>query len=74
MKKIDMGPYYLFASDDLDDFIWNDDVKNYERRPKKTEELQWPYGVKCECGVATLGYTTGHSDWCPLRILEKKDE
>ncbi len=45
---------------------WNDATHQYDKRPKRTDELQWPYGAKCECGVASLGYSVGHSDYCPL--------
>ncbi len=50
---------------------WDETTGCYVKKKRK-DEPQWPYGVKCECGVASLGYKLGHSDWCPLAKREIK--
>lgn len=54
-------------SDSLDNLEWDEASQGYIKR-ERTDLEQFPYGqkLKCECGLASLGYETGHSDWCPL--------
>ncbi len=54
----------------LEDYSWNPYTHRYDKR-KKPELIKSWEPKKCECGVASLGYTHGHSDWCPLAEKSK---
>lgn len=57
--------------DDLDDYIWNPDTKKYDK--KDSPSAPKIYRTPCECGLEAIGYTHGHSSWCPRAIYDKKD-
>lgn len=54
--------------------VWNDATQQYDKvkkpgLPERVDDSNWWLGTqvkpKCECGIASLGYEVGHSDWCP---------
>jgi hypothetical protein len=54
-------------NNDLDSLVWNEETKTYDRVPKKKPNQ---YRTPCECGIEKIGYSHGHSDWCPRKAID----
>lgn len=52
---------------------WDDATQSWVKQPTKIDGSPWWESKprKCECGIASLGYEVGHSDYCPLYVEVK---